>query len=253
MSRLLLAGALVLATAACSPVGATLQAGYTQMRVGGSFALADGTGGTGDAPLQDVGTAFGLGDDRGSPYVRAQLDLGGLVLGADAFLFEERGEGVLDASFGGLPATTPVAADLRFGCAKLSAVYDIDLGLVKVAPGLAMDVFDLDFRVEETSLGNAEEIDELVGVPLLFVRAEAGIGVVDLVGEIGYLETPRIDGAEGRFLDVEVLAECSVLPMLHLFGGYRLIDLDANGDTGSESYGIDLQVRGWVLGGGLRF
>lgn len=252
MPRLLFAG-LSWLLVACAPVGVSVQAGYTQLRIGGDFALADGTSGTGDAPLQDVGDAFGLGDDRGSPWLRAQADLGAIVLGVDGFVFEERGTGTLDASFGGLPASTPVASELRFGCAKLSAVYDIDLGLVKVAPGLAMDVFDLDFRVQELSLGNAEVIDEIVGVPLLFVRAEAGVGVVDLVGEVGYLETPRIDRSKGRFLDAQLLAEVSVLPLLHVVAGYRHLDLDATGDTGSESFGIDLQVRGWFVGGGLRF
>src|SRR5690606_9598741 len=105
----------------------------------------------------------------------------------------------------------------------------------------------------ELSLGNAEVIDEIVGVPLLFLRAEAGVGPVDVIGEIGYLETPRIDGGEGRFLDAEVLVEVSVLPLGHVFAGYRLLDIDANGHTSSDSYGIDLQVRGWQIGGGLRF
>jgi len=239
--------------AGCVPVGMTVQAGYTQMEVGGDIALANGTGGTGNAPQQDVGTAFGLGDQRGSPYLRAQADLGTLVLTASAFHFRESGEGQLDASFGGLPAATPVATDLELGCAKLSATFDIDLGPVKVSPGLAMDVFLLDFRAQELALGNAEVIDEILGVPLLFVRAEAGIGVVDLVAELGYLQTPRIDGSKVRVLDAELMAECTVLPTLHLFGGYRFIDIDATGDTGTESYGIDLQVRGFMIGGGLRF
>lgn len=238
--------------AACSPIGWTAQAGYMQVEVGGDIALASGTSGTGDAPEQDVGTAFGLGDSRGSPYLRAQADLGTVVLTASGFELRESGEGQLDDSFGGLPPATPVHTDLRFGCAKLSATFDIDLGPVKVSPGLAMDVFDLEFRAEEQALGNAEVIDEIVGVPMVLVRAEAGIGIVDLVAEIGYLEA-SVDRSEGRFLDAELMAECSVLPLLHLFAGYRYIAIDATGDTGTDSYGIDLQVRGFALGGGLRF
>lgn len=238
---------------ACSPIGWTVQAGYMQLAVGGDIALANGTGGTGGAPKQDVGTAFGLGDRRGSPYLRAQADLGSFVLTASGFELRESGQGSLDASFGGLPAATPVATDLTFGCAKLSATYDIDLGPVKLSPGLAMDVFDLEFRAEELSLGNAEVIDEVVGVPMLLLRAEAGLGVVDLVAEVGYLETPRIRNSEGRFVDAELMAACSILPLVHLFAGYRFIDIDGTGDTGTESYGIDVQVRGFVLGGGLRF
>lgn len=258
MNRTALAslGALLPALSAltsCSPIAWTAQAGYMQLAVGGDIALASGTGGTGGAPQQDVGTAFGLGDQRGSPYLRAQADLGSVVLTASGFELRESGRGQLDASFGGLPATTAVATDLKFGCAKLSATFDIDLGPVKLSPGLAMDVFDLEFRAEELSLGNAEVIDEIVGVPMLLLRAEAGVGSVDLVAEVGYLETPRIERAKGRFLDAELLARCSLSPSMHLFAGYRFIDIDATGDTGTESYGIDLQVRGFVVGGGLRF
>lgn len=253
MTRIASAGLLLLTAAACAPVGFTVQAGFAQMEVGGDIALANGTGGTGGAREQDVGTAFGLGEPQGSPYLRGQADLGGFVLTASGFSIRESGRGELDASFGGLPASTPVATDLRLGCAKLSATYDVDLGLVKLSPGIAMDVFDIQFRAEELSLGNAEEIDEIVGVPLLFVRAEAGIGVVDLIAEVGYLETPRINRAKGRFLDAELMAECAIGPLVHLLAGYRFIDIDATGDTGSESFGIDLQVRGFVVGGGLRF
>ena len=254
MNRTASAGLLALfALTACAPIGWTAQAGYMQVAVGGNFALASGTGGIGSAPEQDIGTAFGLGDQRGSPYLRVQADLGSVVLTASGFQFQESGQGQLDASFGGLPAATLVSSDLQFGCAKLSATFDVDLGPVKLSPGLAMDVMHIEFRAEELTTRSAEVIDEVVGVPLLFLRAEAGVGIVDLVGEVGYLQVPRSGTSTGRFLDAELLAECTVLPLLHLFAGYRFIDIAATGDTGTESYGIDLQVRGWLIGGGLRF
>lgn len=254
MNRPALAGLLTaFGCAACAPIGWTAQTGYLQVGVSGDFALASGSGGLAGAPQQDLGTAFGLGDPRGAPYLRAQADLGRVVLTASGFEFRESGRGQLDASFGGLPPSTSVDADLRLGCAKLDLAFDIDLGPVKVAPGLAMDVFDIEFRAEEVTLGNAEVIDETVVVPLAFLRAEAGIGIVDVVAEVGFLETPRVGTSKGRFLDAELMAECSVLPLLHLFAGYRFIGIDATGDTGTESYGIDLRIRGWAIGGGLRF
>ncbi len=241
----------VLASGACT--GFSVQAGYMQIDVGGDFALAEGTTGTGDAVAQDIGTAFGLGSPQGSPYLRARLDAGAFAFTASGFLFEESGAGQLDASFGGLPAATPVASRLEFGCAKLAAVYAFEVGPVTLAPGLAVDVFDLEFRAEEQALGNAEVIDEVIGVPLLFCRAETQLDAFAVALEIGYLDTPRIDSAEGSCLDAELTVACTVLPDVDLFAGYRFIDIDANGDTGNESFGIDLQVRGWVIGGGLRF
>ena len=59
--------------------------------------------------------------------------------------------------------------------------------------------------------------------------------------------------AGGRFLDFEALVEVNIAPLAHIFAGYRLIDMDGDGDTGNDVYGVDLQLRGWTIGGGLRF
>ncbi|MBX3463960.1 MAG: hypothetical protein KF830_12380 [Planctomycetes bacterium] len=246
-----LPAALLAAASACT--GFTAQAGYMQVEVAGRIALAEGTGGTASAAAQDIGSAFGLGDPQGSPYLRAQMQVDRFAFAASVFTLRESGQGQLEGSFGGLPASTPVATDLEFACAKLSATYAFDLGFVTLAPGLAIDVLDLEFRAQELTLGNAEVIDEILGVPMLFLRAQAALGPVDAVLEVGYLDTPRIDSSEGRFLDVELLLRGALSPSVEVFAGYRLLDIDANGDTGTDSFAVDLQVRGWVVGGGLRF
>jgi hypothetical protein len=239
--------------AACSTVGATVQAGFTQVAVDGDLALTTANGGATSTAEQDIGSAFGLGDERGSPWLRAQADLGTPVVTASVFWLRESGTGVLDSDFGGLSAGTQVASDLELACAQASCTFDFGLGPVKVSPGLAVDVFDLDFRVRETLLGNSEVIDEILAVPLLFVRAEASLGPVAAIGEAGYLELPDIDGTEGRFFDAEAMLAWSVLPLVHVFAGYRFIELHANGDTDSDSFATDLEIRGWFVGGGLRF
>lgn len=238
---------------ACSSVGVTGQVGYTQMQVSGNLALTSGTGPVSAASEQDIGSAFGLGDRQGSPYLRAQADLGVPVLTLSAFQIEESGAGTLESTFGGLSTNTPVRSDLEITNAKASLTFDIGLGPVKVSPGLALDVFDLYFKATETQFGNSETIDELIPFPLLFLRAEAGLGPVSCVGEIGFLETPEIDGAKGRVLDLDVMVEWSVLPLVEVFAGYRLIDIAARGQTDTESFDADLQIDGWVLGGGIRF
>ena len=58
-------------------------------------------------------TAFGLGDDRGSPYVRAKLDLGPVVMTASAFTFEEDGEGVITGDFGKINTSAKNGAENR--------------------------------------------------------------------------------------------------------------------------------------------
>ena len=113
------------------------------MAVSGDIGLSSGIGGLPASAHQDVDSAFGLGDSQGSPYGRAQLDLGVPVLTVSAFRFEEQGTGELSGSFGGIPASTSIESELSFTNIKASATFDIDLGPVKVAPGLAVDVFDL--------------------------------------------------------------------------------------------------------------
>lgn len=244
--------AMLLLGACAAPSGA-IDVGYTMMAVSGDIALSSGVGGVTSGSNQDIESAFGLGDDQGSPYVRAQLDLGSPVFTASGFMFSESGQGVLDATFGGIPGSTPVETELDFANVKFSMTFDIPLGPVTIAPGLGVDVFDLHFKATETTLGNSEEIDEIVPVPLLFLRAQAGLGPVTFVGEGGYIDTPDMDGAGGTVLDLEARVDWQILPMLALFAGYRRIDIDAYGETDSESFAVDLLVDGWMVGGGFRF
>ena len=252
MKRPLLGGLTLASLAACQSLGVEVDAGYTQVAVSGDIALADGTQGTGGAPQQDMESAFGIGEQQGSPYLRASCRADHLSFAASGFMFEESGRGVLEANFGGLTAATPVTSDLEFACVKLSGTYDFDLGFMTLAPGLAMDVIDLEFRVRELTLGNGEEIDELVGVPMVFLRASGDVGVASLIGEIGYMEA-EVDSSGGSYLDAEVTLRVSPLRSVNFFGGYRFIDFDAEGDTGTDSFSVDLQVQGWVLGGGISF
>jgi hypothetical protein len=245
--------ALLLTVAGCAPLRTKVQAGYTQTAVSGDMALESGSSSSPALASQDIESAFGLGDAQGAPWLRAQVDFGVPVLTGSGFWLKETGTGVLDENFGGLPTATPVASDLDLGCGKFSCSFDIDIGPVKIAPGLAVDVFDLDFTVTEISLGNREEIDEIVAVPMLFLRAEASLDVLGFVGEVGYLDSPEIDGNEGKFLDVEAMIECAVLEHGILVMGYRLLDLDANGEADEDSFAVDLQIRGWFVGGGIRF
>ncbi|MGC6489080.1 MAG: hypothetical protein ACON4Z_15640 [Planctomycetota bacterium] len=238
--------------AGCS-VGATGQVGYALVEVGGDLGL-DRAGGA-VSGSQDVDEAFGLGDAQGSPYVRGQLDTGGLVVTGSALLLQESGQGALTETFGGLAAGTSAAADLELGVLKVSAAYDIDLGLAKIAPGVMCDVMAFDLTARDVASGLQESVDELVFAPMPFVRAEVGFGPVEAVGEVGYLDFSGLGDTEGAFLDVEVLLEWHPvpLPFAHLFVGYRHVDLDGSADAGGDLFSADLQLQGWTIGGGLRF
>lgn len=241
---------LVTALAGCTPIGAAAQAGYARLAVRGELALADGAATTTDQSLR---SAFGLGDARGAPFVRGQGELGSLSVSASLTSLQESGDGVLSSDFGGLPAGTPVASDLDVTIGKLTGAFAIDLGPVTLSPGLQLDVFDLEFTARELVLGNREEIDELLALPLLFGRVEAELGGLRGFAELGYLEIPSIGGNRGRFLDTEVAVTWSVVSTVDFVAGYRHLGIDAKGASGEDTIAVDLVLSGWFVGGGLRF
>jgi hypothetical protein len=238
--------------ASCTaPTAVAAHVGYARLAVDGDLALgSDGNGGGGSA-AQDVGAAFGLGSELDSPYVRATADFGLPELIASGFWIRESGDGVLDSSFGGLPAGTPVSTSLELGHLKLAGALGYTLGPVTVAPGLLLDVFAIDFRAS-SSPGNREEVDEVIGVPMPFVRVAAPVFGLAATIEAAYLELPGFVDGDGRFADVEALLEWRG-ESLQFAAGYRLLTADAEGDSGADTVAIDLRVSGWFVGGGLRF
>jgi hypothetical protein len=239
-----------LAASACSSWSGTGEVGYARLALRGDLALDDA--GDGSTSEQSLRSAFGLGDDRGAPYARGRLDVGPLALSGSVMSLQENGEGVLQSRFGGLVAGTPVASDLDVAIGKLAAAFDLRFGPLHVQPGLAMDVVDLDFTVRETVLGNREEIDELLGVPLLFLRGEVAAGDFLATAELGYLDITA-EGDGGRFLDAEARLQWTPVTPVSLAVGYRHLGIDAKGDTNAGQVGVDLTLSGWFVGGGLRF
>jgi len=235
----------------CTELHGTAQAGYAQMAIDGRVALS--TAGGGASIDQDVKSAFGIGDPQGAPYVRAQLDFGTPVITVSAFTFDESGSGTLDANFGNITGGTPVTTDLRFTDAKVSFAFDIPFGPLKIAPGLAADLIYLEMNVRSTLSSSSEELKVYAPVPLAFVRAEADLGLLGLVGEFGYVKNPNIGDVEGTVWDGEVMAELHVTRALQLFAGYRRISVNGNGTVDDQDFAVDLRVSGWTIGGGLKF
>jgi hypothetical protein len=235
----------------CTQLQGTAQAGYAQMAIDGRVALSSaGGGGSID---QDVKSSFGIGDPQGAPYVRAQFDFGTPVITVSAFTFDETGAGTLEANFGSITSGTPVTTDLRFTDAKVSLAFDIPLGPVKIAPGLAADLIYLEMNVRSTLSSSSEELKVYAPVPLAFVRAEADLGLVGLVGELGYVKNPNIGDVEGTVWDGDVIAELHATRALQFFAGYRVIAVKGNGTVDDQDFATDLRVSGWNIGGGLRF
>lgn len=246
----------------CFQMAVTGDVGYTSMAIRGDMALSPTGGAVGPTIDQDIESGLGLGDQSGSPYLRAELDLGVPVLSVSALQFSDSGIGMLNGSFGNISGGTQVATDLDFRNVKGALTFDIDLGPAKISPGVAVDLFDIDLHVQDIAGFAEEDVSLMAPVPLLFARAEADLGIVAGVVELGGIKVPKIQDIKGTFWDGEARVEVrpfakikptSVWSMFHLFAGYRFMHLDGHGNIDNQDFDTSLDISGWLIGGGIRF
>jgi hypothetical protein len=212
-----------------------------------------GDGGSGTAIRQDIDDALGLGDHGGSPYLRAEVDLGVPVLSLSGLVFEDSGNGVLQQQFGSnLPATTPVSSDFELTNLKAALAFDLGFGPVKISPGLALSYIDLNVGAEDVLGVFREELDLQAPIPLAFLRGSIDLAYVALVAEVGYMEID-VEDLRAEMLDVEALLEFRPTKMFNLFLGYRSLQVRADGRINDDRVDIDVGLSGFILGGGFRF
>jgi len=126
----------------------------------------------------------------------------------------------------------------------------IDIGPVRISPGLAADVI-----VSNTSIAGAnvaEDLDGTIPVPMLFVQGEVDFSILECVVDLGWLDG-SYDIYSGKVLDVEAMLRVKPLAMLQVFVGYRATLVDITRDESGNSDRIDLDFRGWTAGVGLQF
>lgn len=249
------AGALVLAAvlSSCSIPGARVQGGYTEVRLSGDAALSPTLGGVPLGTIQNsIEHDLGLGDESGSPYGRVELALGLPRLTASAFRYQEEGTGRLEANFGNISAGTTVDSEMDFLNAKAALTFDIDLGPVRLSPGAAVDVFDMEMSVVDGTSLIREEVDEVIPVPMPFLQAGLELGAFDLTAEAGAMSL-ELDDFEGEFFDATALANYEVLPHMEVFAGYRALSIDAEGVVDDQDFDADLLLQGWIIGAGVTF
>lgn len=242
-----------LALPSCTQFEVTAQAAYARLSLDGDIGYKSASDPSpGPTIDQDIESAFGLGDGQGVPYGRVMLDMGTPVLTVSGFVFEEDGRGRLQANFGDVPAGLDVLTDFTMNNAKASYAFQIPIGPVSIAPGLALDYFDLEIDVRD-AFGAFRETVELAGpVPLAFLRADVDLGIVAAVAEVGYMEID-IDDVTASLLDVEAMLEVRPTAMVHLVAGYRHLNLAADGIVDGDSIDTDITLSGFFVGGGIRF
>lgn len=246
-------------TAGCSLPGFEADIGFMQSQLSGDLRVNPVVGGL-TVPTQSVAVQddLGLNDPSGSLYGRAELDLTVPHLTISGFTYNESGSGVLNAAFGdivpGVGVSLPVRSESEINNLKGALTFDIGIGPVRVSPGVAVSILDVDLAVTDlTGTFGTERFDETLPVPLLFVQTEVDLGIVSATVDAGALDVEVMD-VDGTFVDVEALLKVHPADHFDIFIGYRLISADISGMTDdNESFDGDLTLQGWMIGGGITF
>ncbi len=249
---------------ACSGLGIKADAGYAQLDLTGNMALAPTAGGV---PLGTIKVDFednlGLRDSYGSPYGRVELAAGVASFTFSGLNYDKSGRGTLNASFGDIPVNAQVQTDLQLTNLKGAIHFDLlNLGIVRISPGVGVDLMDLNMDVTAVAgpgLGTTESLDVIAPIPIAFVQGEVDLGPVSGTLDVGGIKvnlkdfTNSNDTADVTFWDVEALLRWSPIPKLEVFGGYRWIHLEGDGKASGQDFAANLDLRGFILGGGIYF
>jgi hypothetical protein len=250
-THLFVAAVAIATLPSCYQFAVSAHAGVARLALDGDIGYVGGASATSVA--QDVDSAFGLGDDQNTVTGRLAIDTGVPVLAVSGFLFDEQGRGVLQSNFGNtFAAGLPVRSDFELTNVKGSYAFQIGMGPVSISPGIAVDYFDLSLEVRDQFGFGVERAELQAPIPLGFLRAEVDLGIVSLLAEGGYMKID-VDDVEMKLLDIEAMLMIRPTAMLDLFVGYRLIELDGDGDIDGDTFEADFKLSGLMIGGGIRF
>jgi hypothetical protein len=250
---LLLSGAAVLTAASCTTYEVRAYAGYMASELSGDIGLAPSIGNAPPSQFRaDLQDDFGMGDESSSLYVRAEAALLSFRVTASGFRYAEEGTGTLTANFGDLVVGTEVASELDMLNAKVALTYDINLPILRLSPGLAVDYLEIDTSVRATMINAFEEVDVSAPIPMPYLQAEVDLGALALTLDAGWISASIEDG-EGEFFDIEAMLHLQATERIEFIAGYRWISIDAEGDADGQRFDADLDLNGWFVGGGFRF
>ncbi len=185
--------------------------------------------------------------------VRADLKFGSphLTLSTQGSSWD--GSGVLNADFGGIPATTAVDTELDLALHRIALTFDVlPSDMFELGLGFGLTVADIEAQVSDTGGALTESADEVAPLPVLALRAGVRVWRLDFEALISGM-TIDYDGDEATYLEADLSAK------LALFGspgsvngsvmlGWRQIDLDVEYDDGDAAAAVDLSFSGPYFG-----
>lgn len=216
----------------------------------GEFGLVNTIGAS--VPTVDL-KDLGLDDRQNEPYGKASFRLGSSELSLSAFQTDFSGSGTLTAAFGGISASTPVNSKLELTNAKfLWRWYLIDMDILSVGPGLGVDYIDMKAEVTAPSLSTTEDFDAKAPIPVPGLSAELRLGPFAAYADAYGISVNQGD-ADGTFLDLEGGLRYKPFPFIDATAGYRLIQIEASGDDGTQSFDADYKLPGIFFSIAVRF
>jgi hypothetical protein len=92
-----------------------------------------------------------------------------------------------------------------------------------------------------------------VFVPMPFAEAEIyPTDYLSIGANLGLMSADLGDG-NGRYWDAEAMARVQATTEIDFLFGYRYQLMDVSGRATSRDFDADLDLRGWFIGGGVRF
>ncbi len=235
----------------CSVTEFKTDVGYMFMALSGDVGL-DASGGGGSANI-NLGQGLNISNGN-SPYAKVEVAASGLRIGLSAFKYGDSGDSVLETTFGDITAGSTVDTDLDLINLKATIAYDvIDLGYLRISPGISIDYFDVDMKMTATSpVLVSEEIEYDLPVPMAYVSATLMYEDWTLDAEASGIYVSLSD-AEGLFWDISAKLRYQPLPLVEMFVGYRFLLINASGDISGQDFDTDLHLNGLVFGTSVVF
>ena len=235
-----------------------MEGGYFRPEFSGDFRVdASGLTGT-DVDLEGV-TDIATEDDV--PYGAAALSLGGFTLTLSGWYSSLNGDTTLTVplDFNGqtFVVNERVITDLELVNGAATLDYSLSpFELIYLAVGAGVDVFDVELRIQQPTVGIDETFDQIIPIPVLSVSGEFNpfdfLGAfVSAKGFYGRSEWLGIDDAvQGEALFLDLLAGVRASwEFLTASVGYKWILID----LGLEEASADLEFRGLFATVGVEF
>jgi hypothetical protein len=211
------------------------------------------------AEVDDIGTRIDMEDDLDfddseglAGEIALQLSSFRLSVGYLPLDFSSNGAISRDVIFDGrtFTASTAIASDVDIDLFDIGLTWylintDAMPVRVQLGPELALKVADVDLSMTEPATGITAQASGVAAIPTAGLRGRVALGdMFGIVGRIGYIAY-----SDNSFLDAEAQVEFSPLPMVGIYAGYRLFDIEVD----ESDVFLDLQFAGPFIGAMVRF